>query len=111
MRISDWSSDVCSSDLYILKNFVCTLQMAVSHHGPDEYEIRRFLDEPLHGFTTIAKADKLAFSTYDTETKRREMSTETAEVLGQLISKPSRPTHSSKRHVLELTLASGQNKR
>src|SRR3546814_10930730 len=54
---------------YILKNFVCTLQMAVSHHGPDEYEIRRFIYEPHHVFTKIAKAAKLASSTYSTTPK------------------------------------------
>src|SRR3546814_7342381 len=84
--------------------------MAVSHHGPDEYEIRRFLDEPLHGFTKIAKAAKLAFSTYDTETKGREMSSEQAEVLGQFISNTSRATHSYNGHVFELALGYGLKK-
>src|SRR3546814_15374276 len=84
--MSDWSSAVCSSDL------------------------RRFLDEPLHGCTKIAKAAKLAFSTYDTETKGREMSSEQAEVLGQFISKTSRATHSYNGHVFELALGYGLKK-
>jgi hypothetical protein len=28
----------------ILKNILCTLQLAVSHHGPDEYDRRLFFD-------------------------------------------------------------------
>jgi DNA polymerase I-like protein with 3'-5' exonuclease and polymerase domains len=30
-----------------LHNVVCTLQMAVSHHGPDEYDLKTFYDSPL----------------------------------------------------------------
>lgn len=75
----------------VLENIVCTLQMAVSHHGPDEYEIRRFLDEPLHGFVKIAKEAKLAFANYD---GNKELTSDQSEVLGKFVSKTSKAAHS-----------------
>src|SRR3546814_9300656 len=37
MRISDWSSDVCSSDLPLTRGYACFkgLQAKESHHGPN----------------------------------------------------------------------------
>ncbi|WOF44275.1 hypothetical protein KNJ79_04930 [Sphingopyxis indica] len=95
---------------YILENVVCTLQMAVSHHGPDEYEIRRFLDEPLNGFVKIAKAAKMAFSGYDPDTRGRELNSDQAEMLGKFISKTSKAAHSYNGHVDALALGYGLKK-
>lgn len=78
----------------LLLNLVCTLQMAVSHHGPDEFDLRRFLDEPLHGFAKMAKAAKMAFANYDPDTKGRDLSSDQSEMLGKFIGKTSKAAHS-----------------
>ncbi len=95
---------------YILENVVCTMQMAVSHHGPDEYEMRRFLDEPLHGFQKIAPAARLAFANYDPETRGRDLNSDQSEMLGKFISKTSKAAHSYNGHVDSLALGYGLKK-
>jgi hypothetical protein len=53
----------------ILKNVLCSLQLAVSHHGPDEYDVAgMFFDQPL---THLAKHRKRSSARSPTTIPRR----------------------------------------
>src|SRR3546814_13203774 len=60
MRISDWSSDVCSSDLRILRSAAVRLQQTVGQHhtvarlSGDEFTV------VLENLESLADADKVA---------------------------------------------------
>lgn len=75
-----------------LQNVVCTLQMAVSHHGPDEYWLDVFDAAPLPmAFYGVAKEALVAFADYhqgDTLNGYQQ------EVLGKFIAKESKAAHS-----------------
>lgn len=73
-----------------LTNIVCTLQLAVTHHGPDEYDLERFRREPLSGFARIARAAEMAFVGYDGGALNGDQS----EMLGKFIAKESKAEHS-----------------
>jgi DNA polymerase I-like protein with 3'-5' exonuclease and polymerase domains len=70
-----------------LKNMVCTLQMAVSHHGPDEYDIGEFyragLPKEFHKVATQVIKDEWANG-----------SGSDRELLGKFIAKESKAAHS-----------------
>lgn len=74
-----------------LAGLVCTLQMAVSHHGPDEYTTDAFNKAGLNGFMVIAKACEIAWSDY---TGGNTMTGGQSEMLGKFISKESKAEHS-----------------
>ena len=74
-----------------LTGLVCTLQMAVSHHGPDEYTPEAFGRGNLSGFMAIAKACEIAFSSH---TGGNTLSSDQSEMLGKFISKESKADHS-----------------
>lgn len=49
-----------------LSNILCTLQMAVTHHGPDEYDLQQFAETPLpKAFYKWVKPILQAFAGYD----------------------------------------------
>src|SRR3546814_11159671 len=49
MRISDWSSDVCSSDLSPVLNAIAAQKVAKRHQIPMIYEIRAFWEDAAVG--------------------------------------------------------------
>ena len=87
-----------------LDNLVCTLQMAVSHHGPDEYEIEAFQQTPLIGFNAISRAVQVAFSDYQGGGKLSGLQ---SEMLGKFIAKESKAAHSYNGYVK--SIATGYN--
>lgn len=91
----------------VLKNVLCTLQMAVSHHGPDDYDPQVFFDKPLTAIGRHAKAIERAFANYDPETRGRKLTGEQAELLGMFIGKTSVAAHSYNGWVREI--ATGYN--
>jgi DNA polymerase I-like protein with 3'-5' exonuclease and polymerase domains len=67
-----------------LQDFVCTLQMAVSHHGPDQYDIGAFYDAPL----------PKAFHKIAAEVIKQQEEGIDKELLGKFIAKESKAEHS-----------------
>jgi DNA polymerase I-like protein with 3'-5' exonuclease and polymerase domains len=74
-----------------LTNVVCTLQMAVSHHGPDEYDLTRFDITPLPpAFIPIAREIISAFQGWE----GGSMTGTQQELLSKFIAKESKAAHS-----------------
>lgn len=73
-----------------IDNLVCTLQMAVSHHGPDEYDLATFYATPLPGaFRKLAAEILITFAQFDGGTSGAQQ-----ELLGKFIAKESKAEHS-----------------
>lgn len=73
------------------ENLICTLQLAVSHHGPDEYELEAFQNAQLVGFNAISRAVQVAFSDYQGGGKLSGLQ---SEMLGKFVAKESKAAHS-----------------
>src|SRR3546814_13255670 len=68
MRISDWSSDVCSSDLGLIDNI---LDLAISDAGALELDIQPVEVKALVDAAVAAKADMLAEKQLDLNVRVR----------------------------------------
>lgn len=77
-----------------LSDIVCTLQMAVSDHGPDEYDIQKFYETPMTGLRSIVPDIITAFGSYDKEKQGRNLNADQQFVLGQFVGKESEAAHS-----------------
>lgn len=86
----------------VLKNIVCSLQLAVSHHGPDEYDVQAFFDQPLTNLAKHRKRIEQAFANYDPETRGRSLNSEQAELLGLFTTKTGDAAHSYNGFVKEI---------
>lgn len=75
-----------------LDNVVCTLQMAVSHHGPDEYNLRTFFDTPLPG--AFLKVAREVLTVWDGWEQGKATTGAQQELLGKFIAKESKAEHS-----------------
>lgn len=74
-----------------IPNLVCTMQMAVSHHGPDEYDLATFYNTPLSpAFRKLAPEILIEYSTYN----GGSTSSGQQELLGKFIAKESKAEHS-----------------
>jgi DNA polymerase I-like protein with 3'-5' exonuclease and polymerase domains len=75
-----------------LKNTVCTLQMAVSHHGPDEYTMEAFSAATLpRSFLKFAADINREWASFE---KGDRPNNEQQELLGKFIAKESKADHS-----------------
>lgn len=75
-----------------IPNIVCTLQMAVSHHSPDEYELTKFYNAPMTpGFLKLVPAILRAWNDYS---PGDTLNSEQQELLGKFIAKESKADHS-----------------
>lgn len=75
-----------------IPNLVCTLQMAVSHHGPDEYDLQKFYNEPLPFALNKFAGDIIrTWSGYE---HGRGITDEQQELLQKFIAKESKAAHS-----------------
>lgn len=90
-----------------LRNILCTMQLAVSHHGPDEYNWQKFLATPLKGILPITRDIISAFSSYDPDTRGQNLTSAQADVLGKFISKTSDARHSYNGFVKEIAYGYG----
>ena len=86
-----------------LTDVVCSLQLAVSAHGPDEYDVNRFRAEPLNGFYKLMPNVLSEFKLYDPETRGRSLTPAQSELLGKFIGKTSKAAHSYNGYVDNLT--------
>lgn len=75
-----------------LPNIVCTLQMAVSHHSPDEYDMNAFYGSSLPSqFVPVARDVIKAFEGWDRE---KGLNGTQQELLGKFVAKESKAAHS-----------------
>lgn len=73
-----------------ITNLVCTLQMAVSHHGPDEYDLSTFYATPLPGaFHKLVAEILVEYAEFEGSTTGSQQ-----ELLGKFIAKESKAEHS-----------------
>lgn len=81
---------------YVFHNpVICTLQMAVSDHGPDEYDWDTFLNTPLpNAFRGKVKEILQAFASYDPESRGRSLTGTQSEMLSMFLGKSSKAAHS-----------------
>ena len=77
-----------------LPNLVCSMQLAVTHHGPDNYDLQKFFREPLHNIKPILGDIITEFSTYDREKHGRNLTAAQAFVYGQWGGKTTKAAHS-----------------
>lgn len=85
-----------------LKNVVCTLQMAVSHHGPDEYNLNAFTNAELPvAFHPVAREVLAAFDTYE---PGEGLTGAQQELLGKFIAKESKAAHSYNGFVADIAM-------
>ena len=76
----------------MLTNVICSLQMAVSHHGPDEYDINLFYKTPLIGIKPIVGDILRNFQNFEGDS--RSLNPDQQFTLGQFIGKTSDAAHS-----------------
>lgn len=95
---------------YDLPEVICTLQMAVSAYGPDEYDHDAFVKQNFGGITTLfADAEKL-FKSYDPYGGREKMTFSQNELLGKVLAKTSDAHHSYNGLIKELSYSYGLKK-
>lgn len=77
---------------FVLQNIVCTLQMAVSHHGPDEYDLDAFHRAGLpYSFNKFASDAISAFEQYS---KGDALNPKQQELIAAFVAKESKASHS-----------------
>ena len=84
-----------------LKNVVCTLQMAVSHHDADEYDPQDFAATPLTAFRKFVPDILREFAGYQLGDGLKNSQ---AELLGKFIAKESKAAHSCNGFVSEIAI-------
>lgn len=77
-----------------LPNLVCSMQMAVSHHGPDNYDIGLFSKTALSSIRPLVASIVEEFASYDPEKHGRNLTADQAFVYGQFAGKASKAAHS-----------------
>ncbi len=84
-----------------LEDVVCSLQMAVSDHGPDEYAVEKFMGSNLQALKPIIPAILENFRNFD-QSKSRDLDPDQQFTLGQFIGKASKAAFSYNGIVAEL---------
>jgi len=77
-----------------LPNLVCSMQMAVSHHGPDNYDLEVFKGSSLYNMRALVPDIMTAFSTYAPQKHGRNLTADQSFVYGQFAGKASKAAHS-----------------
>lgn len=93
-----------------LPNLVCSMQLAVSHHGPDNYDLSKFYNSDLSNIRPIIKDIIEEFSTYDPEKQKRNLTAGQSSVLGQWAGKESSAAHSYNGFVKTISYGFGLKK-
>lgn len=94
---------------YILDNYICTLQMAVSAFGPDEYPINEFVAAGQGGIKKIMPLVLHQSRTYD-RNQGKDLPAPLMEVVGKIISKTSDAAHSYNGFVKDIAYGYGLKK-
>lgn len=77
-----------------LPNLVCSMQLAVTHHGPDNYSAEKFYKESLAAMRGLIPDILKEFATYDPKKHGRNLTADQAFVYGQFAGKESKAAHS-----------------
>jgi DNA polymerase I-like protein with 3'-5' exonuclease and polymerase domains len=77
-----------------LPNLVCSMQLAVTAHGPDNYDHEVFSKSTLANIRPIIDSILQEFSQYDPEKHGRNLTADQAFVYGQFAGKSSKAAHS-----------------
>ena len=77
-----------------LPNLVCSMQLAVTHHGPDNYDLQKFYSANLACIRPIMPSIVEDFSTYNPERQGRNLTADQAFVYGQWAGKTTKSAHS-----------------
>jgi DNA polymerase I-like protein with 3'-5' exonuclease and polymerase domains len=93
-----------------LPNLVCSMQLAVTHHGPDNYDLNKFYSEPLTNIRPIMEGIIEEFGTYDPERQGRNLTADQAFVYGQWAGKTTKSTHSYNGFVSKIAYSFGLKK-
>lgn len=94
-----------------LPDLICTLQMAVSAHGPDEYDQHTFYASNLNCLWKLVPDIQAAFSTFDPEKQNsRSLNGSQQLVMGQFTAKDSKAAHSYNGYVKEMSIGYGLKK-
>lgn len=76
-----------------LKPYICTMQMAVSAYGPDNYDFGKFCAAPLGEIAKLLPAISREFENYDVR-ENKQSTPGQAELIGQICGKSSKAAHS-----------------
>lgn len=74
---------------YLLVNVICTLQMAVSAYGPDQYDRDKFIANQFGEMKTLFNEIESAFSEFDTSKGRNGFNVVQAELFSKIMGKSS----------------------
>lgn len=77
-----------------IHDIVCSMQLAVTHHGPDNYDVAKFNRTPLSAIRPLVPAILSEFADYDPARDGRNMTQEQSFVYGQFAGKQSDAAHS-----------------
>jgi DNA polymerase I-like protein with 3'-5' exonuclease and polymerase domains len=92
---------------YELKNLICSLQMAVSAYGPDEYSPDKLMAAGLGDMAKLIPRAAREFAGYDGS---RELTSGQGEIFAQIASKTSVASHSYNGHVRKISHGYGLKK-
>ena len=94
-----------------LPDLICTLQMAVSSHGPDEFTPEAFYQAGLYGLKKLVPDILAAFAHFDPEKhNHRSLTPDMQLVMGQFTAKESKAQHSYNGFVKDIGLGYGLKK-
>lgn len=93
-----------------LPNIVCSMQLAVTHHGPDNYDIARFNRETLHCIRPIMDGILKEFATFEAKGSGFNLTADQAFAYGQFAGKSSKAAHSYNGFVESLAFGYGLKK-
>lgn len=93
-----------------LPNLVCSMQLAVSHHGPDNYDINAFHKESLSCIRPILGDIIEEFGTYDPAVQGRNLTAGQSFVFGQWAGKTTSASHSYNGFVSKIAYSFGLKK-
>jgi len=77
-----------------IKDIVCSMQLAVTHHGPDNYDVTKFNATPLTAMRPLVPSILTEFSNYDPERDGRDLNPDQSFVYSQFAGKQSDAAHS-----------------
>lgn len=93
-----------------LKDIICSMQLAVSHHGPDNYNIERFNRTPLNGLRPLVPSILQEFAGVDGKNGSRSLNADQQFVFSQFIGKASTSAWSYNGHVKTIAYSFGLKK-
>lgn len=90
-----------------LDDVICSMQLAVTHHGPDNYDITKFNRAPLTAIRPLVPSILTEFSTYDPARDGRNLNSDQSFVYSQFGGKATDAAHSYNGFVKSLAYGYG----